>query len=404
MTKHVSIERGPDGRTVACKRSTSAGGEAAIRAEAARLAGLDHPGVVRFVALRDDPDGPRLVTGYVGPRTLATMGRVTAERAAVLVADLASTLADLHAAGEVHGDVRPEHVLVAGDRTVLCSVATDGAPTPADDVRGIGECLQALLEPDLDEEPIPDRRPWRRTPWVGYRHRALLTLADQATDDEPGRRPAARALADGILAAVGGRSPAEPDHPPRDHPVRVLVQQVSDLVAVRLRPHPMREPAARRGRPVVLLGGVGVLVATVGVVGLTTRAGPAAQVGAADTPTATTACPGTGPDLDGDGCPERVELGTGWIAVDGRRYRVGRPGNDLAVGDWDGDGRSTVALLQRGTGQVWSFPTWDPEAAVTAVPVGDYPGATDLDDTSVDGRDHLVVRHRNGSLQEVPVS
>ena len=333
------------------------------------------------------------MTDYVGPRTLATMGRVTTERAATLVADLAWTVADLHTAGQVHGAVCPEHALVAGDRVVLCGFATDGAATPADDVNGIGRCLGALLEPDLDEEPIPDRRPWRRTPWIGYRHRALLTLADQATHDEPGRRPAARALADAVLQAGGGT--VEPE-PTRAMPN--LAQALVDLVAVRLRRHPrLDDEPPRRHRRVAALAVVGVVVMGLGVMG-TTRSTSEVPVTAAASPTF---APEPSTDLDGDGRPEVVRLGTGWIEVDGRRYRVGRPGDAIALGDWDGDGRATVALLQRRTGTVWRFATWDPDASVAAEPVGDYPGAIDLEERPAEGHDQLLVRRSDGTTAEV---
>jgi hypothetical protein len=411
MTNHVSIEHTPDGQTVACKRSTTGAGAPRIRDEAARLQAIDHPGVVRVIELREDLDGPRLVTEYVGPRTLATMGRLTTQRTAVLVGDLAATIADLHTAGQVHGAVCPEHVLVAGDRVVLCGFATDGEAQPADDVHGIGQCLQALLEPDLDEEPIPDRRPWRRTPWVGYRHRALLTLADQATDDEPARRPAARALADAVRAA-GGVSPEEDDRAAQERPVHLFAQSIGDLLAVRLRRRPAPEPKDRSHRPrrrVALLAAVGLVVASVGVLGAISRGRrPAEAVPVADQVTAVAPCPTAAAeataDLDGDGCPEAVELGAGWIEVDGQRFRVGRPGNALAVGDWDGDGQSTVALLQRGSGRLWTFPTWDPAGAVTAEPAGDFPGAVDLDDRPAGGRDQLLVRLRNGAVEPVPAA
>ena len=381
MTTHVAIEHGGDRRTFACKRATSPDAVPGLRAEAARLAALDHPGVVRFVELREEDDGPRLVTEYVGPRTLATIGRVTAERAALLLADAASTVADLHAGGIVHGDICPEHVLVAGDTTVLCSPAeeVDGL-TPADDVHGLGRCLDALLEPDLDEEPIPDHRPWRRSPWVGYRHRALLTLADQATADDPGRRPSARALADAVGNIAGGTEDRRT--------ALTVAQEVVDLVVIRLR---------RPRRRVLALGALGVVIAGVGAIGATSRPGRPPTTVAAARP----ACE-AGIDLDGDGCPEAVELGHGWVEVDGRRYRVGRPGNDLAVGDWDGDGTDTFALLQRGSGRLWQFRSWDPDGAVTAEPAGDYPGAVELTSEPAGGHDRLVLRRRDGSATEVP--
>jgi hypothetical protein len=186
-----------------------------------------------------------------------------------------------------------------------------------------------------------------------------------------------------------------------------LPQAIVDLVAIRLRHHPTREPRVpHRRRRLAALAATGIVVTSVGVLGATARrptgtgtvARPAGAVETCERAPEATA------DLDGDGCPEAVEVGAGWIEVDGRRFRVGRPGNALAVGDWDGDGTATVALLQRGTGRVWTFPTWDPEAAVVAVPAGAFPGAVDLDDRPAGGRDQLLVRLRGGAVEAVTVA
>jgi len=414
MTNHVSIEHHVNGRTVACKRATATGGGARIRDEATRLEGLDHPGVLTFVELRETDQGPVLVTEYVGPRTLASIGPVATERAAHLIADLAATLADLHARGVVHGAVRPEHVLVAGDRTVLCGFApTSVDRSPADDVDGIGTTMRGLLAPELEEEPIPDRRPWRRTPWHGYRHRALLTLADQATDDDPGRRPGARALAESV-GSLSGAPSARPDPGRvRERTGPTWTAALSDLIAVhrprrgRWTPTVSSTPLGQRSRVrVALLGVVGIGLGGFGLVGVVGDRAPS-RPGPIDLAGDAASCPepagGTSADVDGDGCPEPVRLGHGWIEVDGRRFRVGRPGNALAVGDWDGDGAATVALLQRRTGDVWRFATWDPDGEVTAEPVGHFPGAVDLDRRVAVGGDMLVVQLRGGGSTVVPV-
>jgi len=330
------------------------------------------------------------------------------------VADLATTIADLHARGLTHGAVGPEHVLVAGDRTVLCGFAPSAADqSSADDVRGIGTTLGDLLDPEVEEEPIPDRRPWRRTPWHGYRHRALLTLADQATDDDPGRRPAARALADAVGSLSGDPTCGRHEEPRPERPGPRWPEAIVDLIAVhrprRERAAPVR-PGPRRHRApvrVVLLGALGIGLGGFGLMGLT--GGPAPPRGSApiDVVTESPACPdrlgADSADVDGDGCLEPIRLGPGWVEVDGRRFRVGRPGNVLAIGDWDGDGAATVALLQRGTGDIWRFPTWDPESPVTAEPVGRYPDAVDLERRAAPGGDVLVVRLRDGASTEVPV-
>jgi hypothetical protein len=53
------------------------------------------------------------------------------------------------------------------------------------------------------------------------------------------------------------------------------------------------------------------------------------------------------------------------------RYRVGSPGDLLAVGDWDCDGTATPAVVRPADGSVWSFADWAPAGSpVTAEPVG----------------------------------
>jgi hypothetical protein len=46
------------------------------------------------------------------------------------------------------------------------------------------------------------------------------------------------------------------------------------------------------------------------------------------------------------------------------RWRVGRSGDVVVIGDWDCDRTETPAVLRPATGEVWSFPRW---------PVGDEP-------------------------------
>lgn len=408
MSRHVSIETGPDGQPLACKRATDDHGHAAIRSEAARLSAIDHPGVTAFVELRERREGPVLLTRYAGPRTLATIGPVTTERAATLIADLSSTVADLHALGTVHGALRPEHVLVAGDRVVLCGLAADPeGMVPADDVLGIGLALGGLLDPDLEEEPIPDRRPWRRVPWQGYRHRALLTLADQATDDEPTRRPGARALADTIRDLLGTPVAATSDveHAPAPPARR---QAMIDLIAIRLRRR--SRPARERHRPprprrALVLGAFGTVVVGIGAVGATNQPAPVSVDAEVAAPTVPSSCPArnapVAADVDGDGCPNGVRIGPGWIEVDDERFRVGRIVDDVRVGDWDGDGLATVALLRPDRDEVWLFASWDPNAAVTAQFVGRFPDSDGLVRGVGPGRDLLLVRHPDGTTTEV---
>jgi eukaryotic-like serine/threonine-protein kinase len=229
MSERVTVAAGPDGRPVARKVGPPPHRADLLRHEAAVLALARHPGVVDVVDLDEDDGGMvTLTTAWAGGRRLADVGRLPAEEAAGLAAALATTVADVHDLGLVHGRVEPGHVLVAeGGRPVLCGwsgagragdVPHPGAAPPATqdpanpwgsplvsaaDVHGLGVVLDALLGADDGAEPIPDRRIGRRrSAWRGYHRRTLQTLADQATADDPAHRPTARGLASALQAAV----------------------------------------------------------------------------------------------------------------------------------------------------------------------------------------------------------
>ncbi|MGH9178930.1 MAG: hypothetical protein ACRD0N_10305, partial [Acidimicrobiales bacterium] len=77
---------------------------------------------------------------------------------------------------------------------------------------------------------------------------------------------------------------------------------------------------------------------------------------------ATRACPpaaaGLAADVDGDGCRTPVVWHDNVLEAGGARYRLGRPGDQLLLGDWDCDGRDTPALYRPSTGQVFVFTDW----------------------------------------------
>ena len=86
-----------------------------------RVRGLEHPHLEQVYELGTLPDGaPYLVTEYLPldslDDALAHGGRQPAARAMQVVAAAAEGLAALHELGVVHGDVRPEHVLVSPAR------------------------------------------------------------------------------------------------------------------------------------------------------------------------------------------------------------------------------------------------------------------------------------------------
>ena len=118
-----------------------------LRHEAALLGELDHPGIIRFVALTEGERGPRLLTRYAGRETLATWQPRRLEEFRRVIEDLAGTVAYLHERGVVHRSIDPSHVVIdALRRPLLCSfssahrVAAQGTPaTERPGIPGGGE-------------------------------------------------------------------------------------------------------------------------------------------------------------------------------------------------------------------------------------------------------------------------
>jgi hypothetical protein len=221
MNVHVTVDL--DGDTlVAVKTATGAHAVDRLRHEAARLADASHPGVVGLVACRDlEPAVPadggpgepacELRAAYAGEPVTRWTGSVA--DVGGVAASVASTLADLHDTGIVHGRLDASHVLLGdGGRPRLCGWSGPDGAGPADDVAAWGLLVEALLT----RAPSPRRglRATARGAGTGAR-RALLAVVDRATDPVPTRRPSARVLADMVMTAMpgaalpegGGRAP-----------------------------------------------------------------------------------------------------------------------------------------------------------------------------------------------------
>jgi hypothetical protein len=278
-------------------------------------------------------------------------------------------------------------VLDGRGRPVLCGFGAaalrgetgPGTPTEADDVAGVGVVLRSLVGADSELEPIPERRLGHRGAWPGALRRALLTVADQATSDDPARRPSARVLAASIAALVPLPPPARLRRPV---PARVALAGVA-----------------------LVLAAVGVASLDHGAVSVGGRVPPAAPEGEAIRAIECEPVTGRALDHDGDGCPSPVRVGHGVVEVDGVRYGVGRPGDVLAVGDWDCDGATTVAAVRPSTGEVFVFDRWAaPSGAVVVPALTHVTGAVraQADDGDGDGCPDLVVIDGAGHRTTVP--
>jgi hypothetical protein len=297
----------------------------------------------------------------------------------------------------------------------------------AEDVFGLGALLRTLvLDSESDVEPIPDRR-WSfarlRRPWSGYQRRALLTLADLATDDEPLRRPPARRVAAAIRDAVPAAqlAPLPQGAAAFEHTEDPVV---ADDPFAALRPTPdVDQTRAAGGRALTLVaGGIGLSLFFFGLSSL--RGGGSAPqtlepvtVETAATrdevvstpPASSRVCaPARGTDVgdvDRDGCPDSAQIDAGGLVTVGTaRYEVGAPGDVIAIGDWDCDGQSTPAVLRPATGEVFIFAAWATRGTdVEAAAATNVAGGIDLTEQTDDaGCPILVVSTSDGRDIEVP--
>jgi serine/threonine protein kinase len=90
-----------------------------MRTEAAALARVKHPRVVRFIDFGFDPRWPYLVTEFVEGRPLGdllrTGGALPTQWATYLISQVADGLGAVWKAGLVHRDVKPDNILVGPD-------------------------------------------------------------------------------------------------------------------------------------------------------------------------------------------------------------------------------------------------------------------------------------------------
>ena len=209
-----------------------------LRREAAALACVDHPHVVRLRRLVSAGDELVLVLDHAAGGSLASLiaaRRLDAAEVVTVGVPLAEALAAVHARGLVHGDVTPANVLFTQDGLPMLSdlgvcrlvgeqsrwpdvvVGTPGfldpavlsgaPPGPAADVHGLAAVCFAALTGRAPYDASGARLPLLHGMEPGRPMPPTLAAAiETALDPEPAHRPTAMELA----AAVYDACPARP--------------------------------------------------------------------------------------------------------------------------------------------------------------------------------------------------
>lgn len=215
--------------------------------EARSVARLSHTNLISGIDVGEDDGIPYLVMEYADGVTLARLlhrgGAMDEERALLVAQQVARALDHAHKGGIVHGDVRPENVIITSDGvTKLCDLGIARRPLiagddaeggtlrrtpdyispeqarghtevgPAADVYGLGATLfhmltgrvlfpadsrEAVLAKQLTE-PAPSARPF--VPGLTPETEALLVRCLQKSPAE--RHPAAASLGQALEAAL----------------------------------------------------------------------------------------------------------------------------------------------------------------------------------------------------------
>ncbi|MEY2567135.1 MAG: eukaryotic-like serine/threonine-protein kinase [Actinomycetota bacterium] len=290
---------------------------AQLQAEAAVLDAMRHPGVVELVGVDTSEGLGELSTVWVEGPTMDRPGPMGPEEVAGVAAALAATLADLHAAGLVHGAVEPSHVILSPDGPVLCGFGQAGPPGPSRQPDGDVVALAELVLTLVREGPV-------------------AAVAQRLMDAPGSAAEAASEFRDAVRGATLPGGPAAAGE-----------TRLGEL----LRP----AGSTRQRRVVPIVGAVAVVVAA--GIALVVARGAADAVPVTVAPSRSVSEPR--PTTTTMPAPVPTQL---WprgpaptIVVGNRRFEVGGPG-DIAIGSWGCDAAAPVAaVLRPGTGEVFVF-------------------------------------------------
>lgn len=400
--RHSVVTRGA-GDVVFEKAVGAPSGRAPLEAENLRRArGLRVPELIELIS---DGDTDILRVRWSGSHTLETVGATSVRTAATLMAEVADIVDALHGRGLSHGRLTPDHVLIDADGDPVLTGLAEARPLTVGsaraDVEQLGALLTDLVAPLGDGDPFAPR--WPQAASDDGRRGAVLTLADAAASpathmtagdlrdglraliapearERSGRRVPRRrrwaAIALGAILAVGMAARTGGSGASATHLASGPASTVIPLITA-----PSTEPVSRPPSP----SAAPSAPPTISAPQSTTRR-PSSPPEVRPTPRA---CPGAGGshlDVDGDGCPDDVRVVDNLVTVGGDTRAFGDDGDVAAIGDWDCDGRASVAVLRPTSGEIFVFPPWGARTdVITVAPVTRLPGATDLVGRLADG-------------------
>lgn len=306
------------------------------------LARLGHPGIATVVDIGDVDDDRIEVLTVVG--TDGSLADRVADRplspdeVRSLVGALAGALAAAHGVGVAHGHIVEANVLVRAGRPLLADFGLTEARTGRPDAHPFRTDVRDLAA--MGTRLLPD-------PGVDPSTAQLRRVLDWVADDPD-------ATLDDLRRAVQDDVGPPPPPPP---PLTDGAGTVGTPVA---RPRSAWALAGAGALCLGLLGGAAAVLV------------PAAASSSADERDVAQPAPTCPPvqadlaaDVDGDGCAEAVDwqpsaAEIAYTGADGEllRFRVGQPGDQLALGDWDCDGTATAAVVRSGTGETFVFDGW----------------------------------------------
>jgi hypothetical protein len=68
--------------------------------------------------------------------------------------------------------------------------------------------------------------------------------------------------------------------------------------------------------------------------------------------------PGALADVDGSGCSRPISVHGNALQVGDVRFALGEPGDQILIGDWDGDGLVTPAVFRKSSGELFRYDVW----------------------------------------------